>query len=226
VFERFTAAAREVVVGAHQEARNLGHHYIGTEHLLLGLVGEASGVARRSLDRLGVERDDVRADIVRIIGEDPRDSESEQEDAAALRAIGIDLDEVRRRAEEAFGPGALEGLRAPRRGQLGPPRRRWRRRVDRCGSTRDSATFGRDPTPGPMRLTPRAKKVLELARREALTLHHRFVGPEHILLGLVREGEGVAAAILSARRATASRVRRVVMEELSRPDDVQGNSGS
>jgi ATP-dependent Clp protease ATP-binding subunit ClpA len=222
VFEQFTAGAQQVIVRAQQDARNLGHYYIGTEHLLLALLGDATGVARRWLDRLGVERDDVRADIVRIIGEEPRDSE--REDAAALRAIGIDLDEVRRRAEEAFGPGALERLRAPRRGQLGPPRRGWRRRVDRCGPTPDSATFGWDATP--MRLTPRAKKVLELARREALALQHRFVGPEHILLGLVREGEGVAVAILSARRAQASRVRRAVMEELSRPDDLQGNSGS
>jgi ATP-dependent Clp protease ATP-binding subunit ClpA len=224
MFEQFTAAAQQVIVRAQQDARNLGHYYIGTEHLLLALLDDAAGVARRSLDRLGVERDAVRADIVRIIGEGPHDSE--QEDAAALRAIGIDLDEVRRRAEEAFGPGALERLRAPRRGQLGPSRRGWRRRVDPCGSTRASATFGWDPTPAPMRLTPRAKKVLELARREALVLQHRFVGPEHILLGLVREGEGVAVAILSARRAQASRVRRAVMEELSRPDDLQGNSGS
>ena len=151
MFERFTQRARNVVVHAQDEARDLRHDYIGTEHLLLGLLREPSGVAKQVLDRLGIGRDVVRSDVVRLVGEGPPISLGEQ-DAEALRSIGIDLDEVRRRLEEAFGTGALERRDRVRHG--------WRRRR-RC-----------EPAAGHVPFTPRAKKVLELSLREARQLGH------------------------------------------------------
>jgi ATP-dependent Clp protease ATP-binding subunit ClpA len=186
VFERFTDRARESVVQAQAEARLLRHNYIGTEHLLLGILREGSGVGARVLERLGIELNGIRADVVRVIGEGP--SGTEDRDAEALRAIGIDVDEVRRRIEETFGPGALDR-------PLG--RRRWAR--TRCG-----------PLPGHIPFTPRAKKVLQLSLREAIALEHSYIGTEHILLGLVREGEGIAAEVLGARGATPEQVRSLV----------------
>lgn len=209
MFERFTTGAREVVVLAQDEARRLRHNYLGTEHLLLGLLREQAGVGRKALDRLGVELDDARSDVVRIIGE----GDPEEGDAEALRSIGIELDEVRRRVEATFGPGALERVRATR------PRRRDKR----CAPMSGPAPFGGGAASGPIRFTPRAKKVLELARREALALHHGFIGTEHILLGVVREGQGVATEILAARHAP-ERVRSAVIEELSRRGDLPGHS--
>jgi ATP-dependent Clp protease ATP-binding subunit ClpA len=193
MFERFTDRARAVVVLAQDEARRLRHDYIGTEHLLLALLREGTGVAKQALDHLGVDLEQVRSDVVRIIGGGPA-TDTADEDAEALRAIGIDLDQVRRHVEETFGPGALE-----RRVFLS------RRRSRRCGRM-----FGHIP------FTPRAKKVLELALREALRLRHGYIGTEHILLGLVREGEGVAAQILVERGVPLDGVRRVVIELLSR----------
>ena len=209
MFERFTTGAREVVVLAQDEARRLRHNYLGTEHLLLGLLREQAGVGRQALDRLGVELDDARSDVVRIIGE----GDPEEGDAEALRSIGIELDEVRRRVEATFGSGALEQVRATRS----------RRRDKRCAPISGPAPFGGSAGSGPIRFTPRAKKVLELARREALALHHGFIGTEHILLGVVREGQGVAAEILAARQAP-DRVRSAVIEELSRRGDLPGHS--
>jgi ATP-dependent Clp protease ATP-binding subunit ClpA len=210
MFERFTAGAREVVVLAQDEARGLRHNYLGTEHLLLGLLREQAGVGRRALDRLGVELDDARFDLVRIVGEGRDPAEG---DADALRSIGIDLDEVRRRVEETFGPGALERVRAARPGRRARP----------CAAVPGPAPFGTGPASGHIPLTPRAKKVLQLARREALALHHGFIDTEHILLGVVREGEGVAAEILAARHAPGRRVRSAVIEEISRRGDVPGH---
>ena len=126
MFERFTDRARRVVVLAQDEARRLDHDYIGTEHLLLGLLHEGQGVAAQALD-----------------------------------GLGVDLAEVRRRVEEIIG-----------RGQHAPS--------------------------GHIPFTPRAKKVLELSLREALDLGHDYIGTEHILLGIVREGQGVAAQVLAA----------------------------
>jgi ATP-dependent Clp protease ATP-binding subunit ClpA len=209
MFERFTQRARNVVVRAQGEARDLRHGYIGTEHLLLGLLREPSGVARRVLDRLGIERDAVRSDVVRLVGEGSVVGLEEQ-DAEALRSIGIDLDEVRRRLEEAFGTGALERRDRVRRG--------WRRR-GRC------ETFvGHIPFVDHIPFTPRAKKVLELSLREAGQLGHGYVGTEHILLGLVREREGLAARILAQRGASDQRVRSVVMDELARGGGLPGRS--
>jgi ATP-dependent Clp protease ATP-binding subunit ClpA len=101
MFERFTSSARECVVIAQDEARQLGHSWIGTEHLLIALVREPQGLGGRFLRQLGLTPDDLRSEVLRIIGPGALDRD-------ALAAIGIDLDEVRRRAEEAFGPGALD----------------------------------------------------------------------------------------------------------------------
>ncbi len=143
MFERFTDRARRVVVLAQEESRLLNHNFIGTEHLLLGLVEEGEGVA-----------------------------------AQALRALGIRLDAVRDQVEEMIGRG-------------------------------ESTPSGHIP------FTPRAKKVLELALREALQLGHNYIGTEHILLGLVREGEGVAAQVLVKMGADLERVRLEVVQILA-----------
>jgi ATP-dependent Clp protease ATP-binding subunit ClpA len=203
MFERFTQPARNAVVHAQEEARDLRHGYIGTEHLLLGLLREPSGAAKRALDRLGIERDAVRSDVVRLVGVGPPTGLGEQ-DAEALRSIGIDLDEVRRRLEEAFGTGALERRDRVRRG--------WRRKK-RCETVAGHIPF-----------TPRAKKVLELSLREAVQLGHGYIGTEHLLLGLVREREGLAARILAQRGAPDQLVRVMVIEELARRGDLPGRS--
>jgi ATP-dependent Clp protease ATP-binding subunit ClpA len=210
VFERFTQAAREVVVHAQEEARDLRHGYIGTEHLLLALLREPSSVARRALDRLGVERAPVRSDVVNLVGEGPPNRLGGERDVEALRSIGIDLDEVRRRLEEAFGPGALERRDRVRHG--------WRRRK-RCESIADHIPFT-----GHIPFTPRAKKALELSLREARHLGHGYIETEHILLGLVREREGLAARILAQRGASDQRVRNAVIDELARGGGLPGRS--
>jgi ATP-dependent Clp protease ATP-binding subunit ClpA len=142
VFERYTDRARRVVVLAQEEARRLKHNYLGTEHILLGLVGEGEGVAAR-----------------------------------ALESLGISLEAVRQQVEEIIGQG-------------------------------------QQPPSGHYPFTPRAKKVLDLASREALQLGHNYVGTEHILLGLVREGEGVAAQVLVKLGADLDRVRQQVVQLL------------
>lgn len=185
MFERFTKPAREVVVLAQHEARELRHGYVDTEHLLLGLLGVDAGVGGRSLRSLEITHYDVLSDIRQVI-----DGDFGEGDAEALRAIGIDLDEVRRRVEESFGEGALDG---PVRGRR------------RCG-----------PVAGHIPFTPRAKKVLQLSLREALALEQRHIGTEHLLLGIVREERGLAAHILAERGATPERVRATVLSELGR----------
>jgi ATP-dependent Clp protease ATP-binding subunit ClpA len=194
VFERFTERARGTVALAQEEARDLHHHHIDTEHLLLGLLRDRTSVGYEALDRLGIRLDDVRSEVVRVAGEG-HPVTLDQGDAEALRVIGIDLDEVRRRIEEAFGAGALEKIASARR-------RRGRRRA--CS-----------PSVGHIPFTPRAKKVLELALREAKALQHDYIGTEHILLGLVREREGLAAGMLAERDVSDERVRSVVSELLS-----------
>src|SRR6266480_1740026 len=143
MFERFTDRARRVVVLAQEEARMLNHNYIGTEHILLGLIHEGEGVA-----------------------------------AKALESLSISLEAVRSQVEEIIGQG-------------------------------QAAPTGHIP------FTPRAKKVLELSLREALQLGHNYIGTEHILLGLIREGEGVAAQVLQKLGADLNRVRQTVIQLLS-----------
>src|ERR1022692_4577305 len=142
MFERFTDRARSVVVLAQEEARLLNHNYIGTEHLLLGLIRESEGIA-----------------------------------AKAQTLLGIELDTVREHVEEIVGHGAQE------------------------------------PS-GHIPFTARAKKVLELSLREALQLDHNYIGTEHILLGLIREGEGAAAQIMTDVAGDLDRVRERVEEML------------
>ena len=143
MFERFTDRARRVVVLAQEEARMLNHAYIGTEHILLGLIHEGEGVAAKALEQLGMSLEAVRAQVIEMIG---------------------------------------EGQQAPQ---------------------------------GHIPFTPRAKKVLELSLREALQLGHNYIGTEHILLGLIREGEGMAAQVLTKKGADLNKVRQQVIQLLS-----------
>jgi ATP-dependent Clp protease ATP-binding subunit ClpC len=153
MFERFTDRARRVLVLAQEEARLLNHGFIGTEHILLGLIHEGDGLA-----------------------------------AEALESMGISLEAVREKVEETVGPAG-------------------------SGST------GSPP------FTPRAKKVLELSLREALQMGHNYIGTEHMLLGLVREGEGVAAQVLIELGAELPRVRQTVIQLLSGYPASEGRQG-
>ena len=175
MFERFTRAARDTVKAALAEARELQHPLVGTEHLLVALLAdEQASVARLLADR-GVTAATVRAEIIRRVGIGPEPvPNTETEDAEALKAIGIDLDAVRRAIEENFGPGSL--YLPPT-----PPKRRGLLRRRQFRST----------------FSDRSKKALELSLREALRLHHNFIGSEHLLLGILRENGGLAAQILA-----------------------------
>ena len=186
MFERFTQEARKATVDAQGVARRLGHGHIGTEHLLLGLL-ETDGVAAQVLGGLGIMAAAVEREIVTEVGRGPLGTG----DAEALGAIGIDLEEVRRRVEASFGPGALQWR--PGRG---------------CGRGRMPLLGGHVP------FTPRAKKVLELSLREALALKHRYIGTEHLLLGLVREGEGLAMLVLTRLGAGPQAIRARVLDAL------------
>ncbi|GIH03194.1 hypothetical protein Rhe02_12610 [Rhizocola hellebori] len=166
MFERFTDRARQVVRGAVSASEQMGHRHVGTEHLLLGMLAGDGGVAHTVLNRAGVRAEEVKVQIERFLGQD----------AEALEAIGIDLEAVKAKIEETFGPGAMDALDRP-------PRRGWFRR----------RAVGEGHRP----FTPRAKKVLELSLREALALKNNYIGTEHLLLGLIREGKGLAAKILA-----------------------------
>jgi ATP-dependent Clp protease ATP-binding subunit ClpA len=192
MFERFTDKARAVVRQAMQERAALRHDRVGTEHLLLALMAVEDGIAARVLREAGADRDDLRTRILAFEGRGPL--VLGDADAAALRAIGIDLDAVRAKVEEAFGEGALRPPAQPcRRGLFG--RKVW-------------------ADPGGSRFSPRAKKVLELSLREAVRLKHSFIGTEHILLGLLRDGEGLAALVITEAGLDLADLRRRVDEAL------------
>jgi ATP-dependent Clp protease ATP-binding subunit ClpA len=193
VFERFTAKARSVVTLAQQEARELGHPNIGTRHILLAILGEPDTAGARALGALGIDGNEVRDEIRRSNRERSTFSE---EDADALRSVGVDLDEVRRRVEEAFGPGALER----------------------------STSGGRGVGVSHIPLTARSKKTLELALREAIHLGHRYIGTEHLVLGLVRDEACSAARILAARGADPERVRAEVVRQIAAGGDRPGRT--
>jgi ATP-dependent Clp protease ATP-binding subunit ClpA len=176
MFERFTDDARRAVVLAQEEAVALRHGWIGTEHVLLGVL-RTGGDGARLLAGFGVDDAGVREDVVRMVGRG-----DEGIDPEALATLGIDLDEVRERVERAFGPGALIRRRPCRRGALGPH----------------------------VPFTPRAKKALELTLREAFSLGQRDLGGEHLVLGLLREGDGVAAQVLTQRGVTLAAARERV----------------
>ncbi|WP_431936685.1 Clp protease N-terminal domain-containing protein [Micromonospora sp. RP3T] len=183
MFERFTDRARAVVHHALVEAQTEGRRPVGTEHLLLGVLADRDNLAVRLLSADGVDADALRAAVARHTAQGVDGLGAA--DAAALREIGIDLAAIVARIEESFGPDALREA-TPR------PRRWWRRRPD---SGRFSA---------------RAKKVLELSLREALRLRHRHIGTEHILLGLLREGDGLAAQVLTEAGVDVDDLRRRV----------------
>ena len=193
MFERFTTQARSVVTLAQAEARELGNPNVGTHHLLLGVLGEPDTAGGRALAALGIDGNELREDVRRF--ERDRTAFSEQ-DADALRSVGIDLDEVRRTVEEAFGPGALERGNSGRRG-LGA---------------------------GHVPFTAESKKALELALREAIHLGHGSIGTEHLLLGLVRDEGCSAARILAARGADRERVRAEVLRQIATGGDRPGRT--
>lgn len=190
MLERFTEAARRVVTDARREAREGHYPYVGTEHLLLALTHEESGPAAAVLREAGLTPEHVRSEIARIVGS-PRQVLG-PDDAEALRSIGIDLEAVVASVEQTFGPGALED---PEHASVGEGRR---------------GPFG-----GP-RFTPRAKKVLELTVREAIARHSHTMGTEHLLLGLIREGKGVAAQILAGTGTSLKTMRARLDDELRR----------
>jgi ATP-dependent Clp protease ATP-binding subunit ClpA len=198
MFERFTDRARAVVVRARSEAQELRHPLIGTEHLLLALLAEEGGLGYAVLHEAGLDGARVRAEVQRLVGTPPQ--VLGEEDAAALRTIGIDLDAVLARIEESFGPDALDPPRPPRPG-------RW---LLGRGRPRRDGGLG----PRGARFGPRARKVLELSLREALRLKHKYIGTEHILLGLIREGDGLAAKIITESGVDLADLRRATEDKL------------
>ncbi len=183
---RLTAGARAAVALAEEEAVALGHDYIGTEHLLLGLAGTEDGVAGRVLASFGVTRDGLVGSVAGEVGRGCQ-ARPRRLDSDALASIGIDLDEVRRRVEDAFGPGALERTRAGAR-----------------------ALSASRP------LVPRAQRALHMASKEARRSRRPYVGTEHLLLGLLRVRDCMAVALLHRRGFSGDEVRAAVLAELRR----------
>jgi ATP-dependent Clp protease ATP-binding subunit ClpA len=176
MFERFTTNARLTVIAAEERARDRGADRIRTEHLLLGLFGVPNNLAVAILNALGVDRNAVEQAV------DAYKSGGPVSEAEALATLGIDIDQVRRRVEEAFGPGALQRRRA----SDGPLSRHL--------------PFERE-----------SKKALELALREAVRLKHNSIGTEHLLLGLLHS-EGAARTILADRGIQLDAARIIVEE--------------
>ncbi len=219
MFERFTDDAREVVVQAQKQARRLGHRYIGCEHLLLAAASmgqPASGALREH----GVTPEAVEAEIVRFIGLGQATSLFSDPDRAALASIGIDLDVVRARVEEAFGPGAFmraipDACRRNRPVWRKNPMARLLHRRRRCPS--DRAAARQYPAPGAywtgqIPFTPRAKKCLERSLREAKALHDNFIGVQHLTLALVAMNDGMVPPILSALGASQATLRAAILD--------------
>jgi ATP-dependent Clp protease ATP-binding subunit ClpA len=181
MFERFTDDARSIVVTAREEATRLGHRWIGCEHLLLAIAGiqDPTGAVLRDAD---VTPERIRTELQKMGGGRAPVSLFDTLDREALATIGIDLDVVRGKVEEVFGPYAL---RVPHKA----PRRWWRR--PRAGRRPAQQRTGHIP------FTQRAKKVLELGLREALAQHCRDIGVEHVALGLLRAESSAVKHILS-----------------------------
>jgi len=191
MFERFTDQARDVVVHAREECRQLGHDHIGTEHLLLALLDPSAGATAAVLADAAIDAPAVR-DAVRRHLPQPRAALT-AEDAEVLKSIGIDLERVLSRLEETLGAGALTPTTRRRRGL-------FRRRPPVRG--------------GHIPFTARAKKVLELSLREAIALRHGHIGSEHILLGLIREGEGLGAVVLVEQGVDLKALRAATLRAL------------
>jgi ATP-dependent Clp protease ATP-binding subunit ClpA len=235
MFERFTDGARQVVVRAQQEARRLGHNYIGCEHLLLA-AAEADEPAGAVLRDQGVTPERVQAEMLRILGSGlvagPADP-LHGLDREALAAIGIDLDVVRARIEAAFGPDALaravlahkRGAQACRRSRRpawgkGPVaelvRARRARRARRDALPGPAPRAVNRPLPGPaprghIPFTPRAKKSLELSLREAMALHDDYIGVQHLVLAQLAMRDGMARMILSSLGASSEALRAAIL---------------
>jgi len=212
MFERFTGEARAVVIQAQEHARRLGHGYIGCEHLLLAAAstGEpASAVLRKH----GVTPQAVETQIVRLIGLGQAASLPGSLDREALAAIGIDLDVVRARIEAAFGPGAL--TRVPpagqrRRGCRRRPMARLRHR--RCRARPATAPSAGPAPAGHLPFTPRAKKSLEHALREAKMRHDNCIGVEDLTLALADMTDGAVPPILSALGISQATLRAAIFD--------------
>lgn len=196
MFERFTDAARAVVKDAQLEARRLHHRRIGTEHLLLALLRHGEGAAA-ALREAGISAEATEAAVERYVREAP--GSLGEEDAAALRAIGVDLAAIRTRLEETFGPNPLVLPPDEPRRWFGLRRRRTARR-ERAG--------------GHVPFSPRSRKVLELSLREALRLKHKHIGAEHVLLGLLRENGGLGARVLADAGVDCAALRERVEASL------------
>jgi hypothetical protein len=225
MFERFTDTARHVVVQAQEDARRLGHHHIGCEHLLLAAAatGEPAGVVLRDH---GVTPERIEAEILRTVGRGQTVDPLGGLDRQALASIGIDLDVVRARIEAAFGPGALTAdlpvacqSRRPAWGK-GPlaeltrrrRRRRARRHVPRPTGPRGDASLLPGPAPrGHIPFTPRAKRSLELSLREAKALHDNYIGVQHLSLALLTLQDGMVPMILTALGAPAASLRAAIL---------------
>jgi hypothetical protein len=226
MFERFTETARRVVVQAQEDARQLGHNYIGCEHLLLGAAATAEPAGAVLRDQ-GVTPERIKAEILRIIGRGQAAGPLGGLDAEALASIGIDLGVVRARIEAAFGPDAL-ALALPaacqrarpvwRKGPLaGLTRRRRRRRARNAplpaGSFRQPPAFAGPVPGGHIPFTPRAKKTLQLSLREANALYDNNIGVQHLTLALLALPDGTVPAILSALGTQAISLRAAILAQ-------------
>ena len=224
MFERFTDTARHVVTQAQKDARRLGHHYIGCEHLLLAAAATDEPASTVLRDH-GVTPERIEAVILRTIGRGQTAGPVSGLDREALASLGIDLDVVRARIEAVFGPDALTRAlpaRQPRRPAWGKgplaelTRRRRRRRVRRNGPLPAGPGNNNPLLPGlaprgHLPFTPRAKKTLALSLREAQALHDNNIGLQHLTLALLALQDGAVPVILSALDAPATSLRAAVL---------------
>ncbi|HET9614400.1 MAG TPA: Clp protease N-terminal domain-containing protein, partial [Candidatus Limnocylindrales bacterium] len=217
-FDKFTDRARKVLTLAQDEAQRFNHNYIGTEHLLLGLVREGEGVAARVLENMNVELAKVRTAVEFIIGRGDRPVVGEVGlTPRAKRVIELAIDEARRLGHNYIGTEHLL-LGLVREGEGVAARVLENMNVE-LPKVRTAVEFiigrGDRPVVGEVGLTPRAKRVIELAIDEARRLGHNYIGTEHLLLGLVREGEGIAAGVLESLGVNLDKVRHEVIRVLS-----------
>ncbi|MGP3976945.1 Clp protease N-terminal domain-containing protein [Streptomyces sp. 8N114] len=191
MFERFSKEARDVVIRAQDEANSLGHDWIGTEHLLLAALYHPEQPGAATLVRLGITTASCRTAVAGVVPGAQEDLGPE--DAEALRALGIDLEAVRRRAEESFGEGALDSGRAER----------GRKRGKGEGTLTRHVPFA-----------ARAKKVLKQALREAVARKDRGIGVAHVVLGVLRSEDNISLALFARLGIEPGVVRELVLDDL------------